>query len=222
MLFFYHPWNLTPKKAVALQSDLAGKIIPEGEPAVNFIAGVDVHPAEKAGMMRAAICVLSYPALELVEQKTAVVKTSFPYVPGLLSFREGPAVLAAFQKLKQQPDIILFDGQGIAHPRRFGLASHIGLLLDIPAIGCAKSRLYGSCGEPGPHKGDFSYLINEKREIIGACVRTRGNVKPLYVSTGHNVSLDFALNTVLACCVKHRQPEPLRLAHRAAKAAVSS
>ncbi|MBI5637348.1 MAG: deoxyribonuclease V [Nitrospinae bacterium] len=216
-MFFHHPWNLTPKEAVALQSDLAKKVVTEGEPAINFVAGVDVHPAEKTGMMRAAICVLSYPALELVEQKTALVKTSFPYVPGLLSFREGPAVLAVFQKLKHRPDIILFDGQGIAHPRRFGLASHIGLLLEIPAIGCAKSRLYGSCGEPGRHKGDLSYLFNEKREIIGACLRTRDNVKPLYVSAGHNVSLDFALKTVLACCVKHRQPEPLRLAHRLAQ-----
>lgn len=221
-MFFHHPWNLTLKDAVALQSSLAKKVIIEGEPAINFIAGVDVHPAEKVGMMRATICVLSYPALELVEQKTATVKASFPYVPGLLSFREGPSALAAFQKLKQQPDLILFDGHGIAHPRRFGLASHMGLLLDIPAIGCAKSRLYGSCGEPGPHKGDLSYLLNEKREIIGACLRTRDSVKPLYVSAGHQVSLGFALNIVLACCVKHRQPEPLRLAHRAAKAAVSS
>lgn len=221
-MFFHHPWDLSPKEAVALQSSLAKKVITEGEPAVNFVAGVDVHPAEKAGMMRAAICVLSFPALDLIEQKTVLVKTSFPYVPGLLSFREGPAVLAVFQKLKQQPDLILFDGQGIAHPRRFGLASHMGLLLDIPAIGCAKSRLYGSCGEPGPHKGDLSYLLNENSEMIGACLRTRDSVKPLYVSVGHNISLDFALNIVLACCVKHRQPEPLRLAHRAAKSAAGN
>lgn len=217
-----HPWNLTPKEAVALQSDLAKMVVTEGEPAINFIAGVDVHPVKKTGLMQAAICVLSYPALELAEQKTALVKTAFPYVPGLLSFREGPAVLAAFQKLKQQPDIILFDGQGIAHPRGFGLASHMGVLLGIPAIGCAKSRLYGSCGEPGLHKGNLSYLLNERREIIGGCLRTRDNVKPLYVSAGHNISLDFALNIVIACCVKHRQPEPLRLAHRAAKTALSS
>lgn len=217
-----HAWNLAPKQAAALQSDLAKKIVAKGKPAIRFIAGVDVHPADNADMMRAAICVCSYPALELIEQKTALVKTSFPYVPGLLSFREGPAALAAFQKLKQQPDVILFDGQGIAHPRRFGLASHLGLLLNIPAIGCAKSRLYGSCGEPGTHKGDLSYLLNEKREIIGASLRTRDNVKPLYVSVGHKVSLDFALKTVLACCVKHRQPDPLRLAHHAAKTSVSS
>ena len=201
---------------------MAQKVISEGEPNVNFIAGVDVHPAEKTGLMRAAICVVSYPALEPVEIKTALVTASFPYVPGLLSFREGPAVLAAFQKLKRQPDIILFDGQGIAHPRRFGLASHMGLLLNIPAIGCAKSRLYGDCGEPGPKKGDLSYLLSKDGEIIGACLRTRANVKPLYVSAGHNISLDFAVKTVLACCVKHRQPEPLRLAHRAAKTAVPS
>lgn len=216
-MFFYHPWNLTPKEAVALQSDLAKRVVTEGKPSINFVAGADVHPAGKTDMMRVAICVLSFPALELVEQKTALVKASFPYIPGLLSFREGPAVMAAFHKLSQQPDIILFDGQGIAHPRRFGLASHMGLLLDIPAIGCAKSRLYGSCGEPGPVKGEFSYLLDDGGGIAGACLRTRNNVKPLYVSVGHNVSLDFALNTVLACCVKHRQPEPLRFAHHAAK-----
>lgn len=201
---------------------MAQKVIAEGEPNVNFIAGVDVHPAEKTGLMRAAICVVSYPALEPVEIKTALVTTSFPYVPGLLSFREGQAAMAAFKKLRQQPDLILFDGQGIAHPRRFGLASHMGLLLDMPAIGCAKSRLYGSCGEPGPHKGNLTYLLDEREEIIGACLRTRDNIKPLYVSTGHKTCLAFAVKTVLACCVKHRQPEPLRLAHHAAKTAVPS
>lgn len=199
-----------------MQSDLASRIVAAGKPAAGFIAGVDVHPAGNSGMMRAAICVLSYPSLKPAEQKTATINVSFPYVPGLLSFREGPAVLAAFHKLRQQPDIILFDGHGTAHPRRFGLASHMGLLLDIPAIGCAKSRLYGSCGEPGPHKGDLSYLFNQQKEIIGGCLRTRDNVKPLYVSVGHKINLDFALKIVLACCVKHRQPEPLRLAHLAA------
>ncbi len=212
-----HSWNLTPKEAAALQSVLAKKVVTEGKPGIKLVAGVDVHPAKETGMMQAAICVLSYPALELVEQKTALAEASFPYVPGLLSFREGPAVLAAFKRLKRQPDIILFDGHGIAHPRRFGLASHMGLLLDIPAIGCAKSRLYGSCGEPGLHKGNWSYLLDGRGDIIGGCLRTRDNVKPLYVSVGYKVNLDFALNAVLACCVKHRQPEPLRLAHRAAK-----
>jgi deoxyribonuclease V len=214
---FQHPWDMSPKEAVALQSKLAANVIAEGAPDVSFVAGVDVHPVSATGMMLAAVCVLSFPSLELVEQKTARVKTDFPYVPGLLSFREGPAVLAVFQKLKTHPDLVLFDGQGLAHPRRFGLASHMGLLLDLPSIGCAKSRLYGDCGEPGPHKGDLSYLLDKNREIIGACLRTRDNVKPLYVSVGHKINLDSAIWLTLAYITKYRQPEPLRLAHRMAK-----
>ncbi len=214
---YQHSWNLSPKEAIALQSALAKKIISHGTPNIRLIAGVDVHPASQKDMMQAGICLLSYPAMQLIEQKTALVKVSFPYVPGLLSFREGPAVIAAFNKLKQKPDIILFDGHGIAHPRGFGLASHLGLLLNIPSIGCAKSRLFGDCGVPGPKKGNLSYLFNKQREIIGCSLRTRDQIKPLYVSVGHSISLDFALCVVLTCCVKHRQPEPLRFAHLLAK-----
>ncbi len=216
-MHFYHPWDLTPRQASALQADLAGKVVIEGEPAVNIIGGVDVHPAGGNGMIRAVITLLSFPALEPLERQSAMVKEKFPYVPGLLSFREGPAVMAAFQKLKHQPDLMLFDGQGIAHPRRFGLASHMGLLLDIPSIGCAKSRLFGTHDEPGKAKGEFAYLLDKQGEIIGAAMRTRDGVKPVYVSVGHHVGLDFALRTVLDCCTKYRIPEPLRLAHKAAK-----
>jgi deoxyribonuclease V len=145
---------------------------------------------------------------------------TFPYVPGLLSFREGPAVLDALDKLKSPPDLLIFDGHGLAHPRRFGLACHLGLLVDIPAIGCAKSRLCGQYEEPGPHRGDTMPLI-DKGEVVGAAVRTRAGVKPVFVSIGHRVDLPTSIHYVLACCRGYRLPETTRWAHRLAGAETS-
>ena len=212
----FHSWDITPREAVALQRELAPLIVREdrlGE--VRRVAGVDVGFEDNGRITRAAIAVLSYPELELVEQSVARVPTRFPYVPGLLSFREVPAVLQAFEQLSQRPDLILYDGQGIAHPRRIGIASHVGLLLDIPSIGAAKSRLCGSHEEPPPQRGAWAPLT-DRGEIIGAVLRTRDGVQPLYVSIGHRVSLETAIRWVLACTPRYRLPETTRWAHRLA------
>jgi deoxyribonuclease V len=165
---------------------------------------------------RAAVVVLSYPGLETLEIARAEKPLDFPYVPGFLSFREGPAVLAAFAKLTHTPDLLMFDGQGIAHPRRLGIAAHIGVLLDLPSIGCAKSLLVGRpTGELGPDAGAWVELI-DRREVVGALVRTRRNVKPMYISVGHKIDLPGAVQWVLACCRGYRLPEPTRRAHNAA------
>lgn len=177
------------------------------------MAGIDV--GIKKDMARAAAAVLSYPALALLEVALAEAPVSFPYVPGLLTFREGPIVLAALARLQLEPDLLIFDGQGIAHPRRLGLAAHIGVLVDRPSIGCAKSRLWGKHQEPGPEKGDYALLYDDQ-QVIGAVVRTRTGVKPVYVSVGHRIDLPRAIEYVLGCCTRFRLPETTRLAHRAA------
>ena len=166
---------------------------------------------------RAAVAVLEYPGLALVEQVVVRVATTFPYVPGLLSFREAPAVLAAFERVRIAPDLILYDGQGIAHPRRFGIASHVGLLLDCPSIGVAKSRLVGAHRMPATRRGAWTPL-RDAGELIGAVLRTRAGVKPLYVSIGHRVSLETAVRWTLACVTRYRLPETTRWAHRLASA----
>jgi len=164
---------------------------------------------------RGAVVVLSYPELELVETRVVEGKVDFPYVPGLLSFREAPLTLAAFERLDIAPDLVLFDGQGIAHPRRLGLASHLGLFLDIPTIGCAKSRLCGHYDTLGLEPGGYAELVDGE-EIIGAALRTKAGTKPVYVSIGHKVNLKSAINWVMRCCRGYRLPEPTRLAHLAA------
>ncbi|MHC4689392.1 MAG: endonuclease V [Planctomycetota bacterium] len=162
-----------------------------------------------------SVKVLKVPELEILETNSAVRKVRFPYIPGLLSFREGPVCIAAVKKLKSKTDIFLVDGQGVAHPRRLGLASHLGLFFDKPTIGCAKSRLTGSYREPGIRKGAYAFLNDEKKsEIIGAVVRTRTNVKSVFVSVGHKCSLEDAIKTILECTSKYRLPEPTRLAHQ--------
>jgi deoxyribonuclease V len=163
----------------------------------------------------AAVVVLSYPEMMLEEVETMTGRAEFPYVPGLLSFREAPLALAAFEKLRITPDLVIIDGQGYAHPRRMGIACHIGLFLDIPTIGCAKSRLCGVHGEPGKEAGSISDLTDND-EIIGRVIRTKSDVKPLYISVGHKISLENAAHWVSACCRGYRLPEPSRLAHLAA------
>lgn len=213
-----HRWDLTPKEAVALQKQLRDRVICEDRiGAVNHVAGVDVGFEDNGKVTRAAIAVLSFPELELVESVLAREPTRFPYIPGLLSFREVPAVLQAFASLRVMPDLLLYDGQGIAHPRRIGIASHVGLLLDLPSIGVAKTRLTGKHGPVPEAKGDWTPLT-DKGETIGAVLRTRVNVKPLFISIGHRVSLETVLHYVMACVTRYRLPETTRWAHRLASA----
>ncbi|MCX7683137.1 MAG: deoxyribonuclease V [Anaerolineae bacterium] len=209
-----HSWDVSPAQARAIQTRLRrALIIAPPTRAPENIAGIDV--SIRGETAKAAIALLSYPSLELLEATTAEVKVSFPYVPGLLAFREGPAVLAALERLSIRPDMLMFDAQGIAHPRRMGLATHIGILLDMPSIGCAKSRLCGEYSPPEKRKGSWTPLY-DKGEVIGAVVRTRDNVRPVFVSVGHRVDLEAAVAMVLSCATRYRLPEPTRQAHRIA------
>jgi deoxyribonuclease V len=213
-----HGWDLTPKEAIALQTALRGRVVRKDRiGAVRRVAGVDVGFEQDGRVTRAAVAVLDFPDLALVEQVVVRAATAFPYVPGLLSFREAPAVLAAFEEIRVAPDLILYDGQGIAHPRRFGIASHVGLLLDCPSIGVAKSRLVGEHRMPATRRGAWTPL-RDAGELIGAVLRTRAGVKPLYVSIGHRVSLETAVRWTLACTTRYRLPETTRWAHRLASA----
>lgn len=212
-----HPWQVTPAEAAAIQAGLAPLVERAdrfGE--VRAVAGIDV--SVRGGQAVAAVVVVTLPDLAVLEIATAQRPVEFPYVPGLLSFREGPAVLDALQRLHTTPDLLMFDGQGLAHPRRIGLASHLGLLLDVPSVGCAKSRLCGVAGIPDPQHGANAPL-SDGDEIIGAVVRTRAGASPVYVSTGHRVGLASAVYFVLACCKGYRLPEPTRLAHIAGRVA---
>ncbi len=209
-----HSWEVSPAQARAIQEHLRRQIVtapPERQPA--NVAGIDVSVRE--GIAKAAVALLSYPTLALLQAATAELPVSFPYIPGLLAFREGPAVLAALARLSIRPDMLMFDAQGMAHPRRVGLATHIGILLDIPSIGCAKSRLCGEHMPPAPGKGSWEPLY-DKGEVIGAVVRTRDNVRPVFVSIGHRMDLESAVAMVLNCTTRYRLPEPTRLAHQIA------
>jgi deoxyribonuclease V len=211
-----HGWQMTAAGAIELQKKLAAEVSREGDIAEpHLIAGVDISVNRWAKTGTAAVVVLSYPGLEPEEVKVVTDRIPFPYVPGLLSFREAPLILAACVELTVTPDILIVDGQGIAHPRRMGLASHLGLFLDVPTIGCAKSRLCGSHEEPDSHAGSYADLV-DNGELIGAVLRTRTDVNPLYISIGHKIDLPAAIRWVLECCRGYRLPEPTRLAHQAA------
>ncbi len=210
----YHRWDVTPQEAEAIQLSLAGRVILQPVPGqITRVAGVDMSAREVA---RAAVVLLSYPGLEVLEVARAEKPLSFPYIPGLLSFREGPAVLAAFEKLSMWPDLVFFDGQGIAHPRRFGIASHMGVLLDLPTIGVAKSPLAAHGPEPPPEPGSWVEWVNRRGEVVAAAVRTKRGTKPVYVSPGHKTDLPTAVQYVLSTCRGYRLPEPTRQAHIAA------
>ncbi len=207
-----HRWNLTLDEAITLQKRMRSRAILRGGPRqVRTIAGADVAYNEPGGQCFAAVVVMSVPTMETIDKATAESEISFPYVPGLLSFREGPAVLAAFAKLRHRPDLILFDGHGFAHPRRFGLASHLGYVLDIPSIGCAKTVLVGEHGTVGARKGSYAWLIDQGQRV-GAALRTRTGVRPIYVSPGHRVGFRAAIRLALAAVTRYRLPEPLRQA----------
>ncbi|WP_026596352.1 deoxyribonuclease V [Methylohalobius crimeensis] len=212
-----HRWDVSPEEAIALQQELRRYLRLEDDlpDPVHAVAGVDVGFKENGRVTRAAVAVLDFPSLKLQAQFSAEVPTSFPYVPGLLSFRELPAVLAALEKLRALPDLILCDGQGIAHPRRLGIASHLGILLDHPTIGVGKSRLTGKHG-PVPDERGAWVPLTDGDEVIGAVLRTRQGVKPIYVSPGHRIDLESAVRWVMACTTRYKLPETTRWADRLA------
>lgn len=209
-----HPWDLSPREAIQLQRELAGRFRAGEELGeVNLVAGLDV--GIRHDKARAAAVVLALPGLQIVEQAAVERPVTFPYVPGLLSFRELPALLEALARLHTVPDVLMLDGQGYAHPRRMGIATHLGIVLDHPTVGCAKSRLCGHYEEPGRERSSLAWLTEED-ETIGAVVRTRSGVKPVFVSMGHRVPLNSAIELVLRCCSHYRLPEPTRQAHHLA------
>jgi deoxyribonuclease V len=209
-----HSWDVDYKTAVAIQAELREKLILadglSGD--IRIVAGADISCTKGDDRVYAAVVLLDAATLEVIEEATYSCRISFPYIPGLLSFREGPPMLRAFEKLRRRPDMVLFDGQGIAHPRGFGLAAHMGLILDLPSVGCAKTRLIGAFEEPGAKKGQLSPLIHDGKPI-GAVLRTKDRVKPLFVSQGHRISLEHAVDVVLRCTRRYRIPEPVRRAH---------
>ena len=211
-----HSWELTPKEAVAIQETLADRIVlrdslPEQ---VRLVAGVDVSYQRRAERFHGAVVLVDLMTSAIVETAVASAEGQFPYVPGLLSFRELPVLLQAFRKLKTPPQVVLADGQGIAHPRRFGLASHLGLWIGLPTIGCAKSRLCGEAAEVGLVRGDKTPLLFDGQPV-GAVLRTKDRVKPMFISPGHLVSIERAIEIVLRCWGGYRLPEPTRQAHLA-------
>lgn len=209
-----HPWDVEPAQAIDIQKKLSKKIITTDKNGpVSTVAGIDV--SYKKGRGVGAVVIFTFPGLKLLDQWVTTASVVYPYIPGFLSFREIPVILPAMEKISEPPDLILMDGQGIAHPKCFGLASHLGVIFDVPTIGCAKSRLTGSFQPPGKDKGAVSYLY-AKNQVIGAVVRSRTNVSPLFVSPGHKISLQTAIAIVLTCCTRYRIPEPLRRAHHMA------
>jgi deoxyribonuclease V len=211
-----HKFDLSPAEAQGLQGELASKVVagpaldPEG---VRYVAGADV--STEGDRAYATVAVLDLPGLSVVEVRGFEAPLEFPYVPGLLAFREIPSVVGALRQVETAVDAVILDAQGLAHPRRMGLASHIGLFLDVPTVGCAKSVLVGKFEEPGVEKGSVSDLVH-RGEVVGRVVRTRTGVSPVYVSVGNRLDLGSAVELVLACCTKYRLPEPTRQAHNAA------
>ncbi len=210
-----HSWDLSPQEAIALQKRLASSVILKPLPEeITVVAGADVGYSRRHDTAVAAMATYTYPGLEFRELVRFQGKFSYPYVPGLLSFREIPLLLQAFERLREEPDVVLCDGQGTAHPRRLGLASHLGLWLNLPTVGCAKTRLVGTHGKVGPMKGQYRSLLYRK-ERVGVVLRTRTKVKPLYVSPGHLAEVESSRRLVMGCCLKYRLPEPIRRAHLA-------
>jgi deoxyribonuclease V len=209
-----HTWDVTPAEAVRLQEELRGLVVSRDDfpRAFETVAAMDVSYDRRAPFLFAGVVVLKLPTFEIVDQAVVRVRADFPYVPGLLSFREAPAGLRAWERLATRPDCLLCDGQGISHPRRFGLACHVGVCVDLPTIGCAKSVLVGAYEEPSGARGSRSDLIHDG-DVVGAAVRTRDGTSPVFASVGHRISLTTAVATVLACSPRYRIPEPIRQAH---------
>jgi deoxyribonuclease V len=219
MMVEAHPWAVSVREAFGIQEDLRKKLVLEdvsGDP--RTVAGVDVSYSRSRDLLFAAIVVLDAETLDIIEIVSAALAPVFPYIPGLLTFREGPVVLEAYERLSTEPDLLMFDGQGIAHPRGLGLASHVGVLLDKPSIGCAKSRLVGEFKEPKQKRGSMRTLSFQSRKV-GVVLRTRDNTKPLFVSPGHRITVETAARKVLDAGAGYRLPEPTRRAHHEAERA---
>jgi deoxyribonuclease V len=208
-----HPWNVTPKEAVEIQRRLQSRVILRNRiKRVRYVAGTDVSSSLTDDTVWAGVVVVKYPGLERVEERWARGKASFPYIPGLLSFREIPILVSALAKLKIMPDLILCDGQGIAHPRGMGLATHLGFLVDCATVGCAKSRLVGTYSGLGEDKGAYAELLYAGK-VVGVAARTRERVNPIFISPGNRITLKQSIRVVLSCSPKYRVPEPIRMAH---------
>ena len=208
-----HVWDVSSQEAIQIQKELSSRLdLTELPSQIRRVAGADVSFSRKSGRIWAGVVVFSFPELSRIEEEWVQDKVSFPYIPGLLSFRELPVLLKALKRLKTDPELILCDGQGIAHPRGLGLASHLGLHVDMATIGCAKSRLVGEFSEVEEQKGSCAPLWY-KEQMVGAVVRTRQGVKPLFISPGNRITLDESVKIVLECCGKYRMPEPTRQAH---------
>ena len=209
-----HSWNVSPEEAVRIQCDLRSKVIRKNDfGCLKTIAGVDIAFCATSNRAFAGIVVLSFPEMEILEKRVITGTITFPYIPGLLAFREGPLIVKLFQKINKNPDITLFDGHGLAHPLGCGIASHMGVLLNIPAVGSAKSKLTGTYHVPADKKGSAGNLYDKNRKVIGKVLRSRAGCKPIFVSVGHKISLITALNVTLQSCIKYRIPEPIRFAH---------
>lgn len=208
-----HRWDVSPREAVAIQRGLAAEVRQEPLPSpIETIAGIDV--SIRGDLAQAAVVVLRFPTLEVVDRAVWRRPAPFPYIPGLLSFREMPVILPALERLTVYPDVLVTDSQGRAHPRRFGLACHLGVLLDRPAFGIAKSLFVGTFEALAPEKGSRAALVDKKTgEVLGTVLRTRANVKPVYVSVGHRITLEEAVALALACAPRYKIPEPTRQAH---------
>lgn len=209
-----HKWDVTTQEAKEIQYRLKNMIEPvwDGRP-IRTVAGADVGFPDRDTVL-AAVVVLTWPGLQVIESNVKAQRCTFPYVPGLLAFREVPGLLSVLGGIEAKPDVLFCDAQGIAHQRRMGLATHVGILLDMPVVGCAKSVLYGRFEEPSDERGSYSHMFDDSGQVIGAAVRTRRAVRPVYVSIGNRIDLDTAIDLVLRCSPKYRIPIPLRLAHK--------
>ena len=209
-----HAWEVTAHEAIAIQKRLRAEVSTTGPTDdIRYIAGADIATSKDSPKAYAGVVVLSYPDLEVVEERGVEDAVRFPYVPGLLAFREGPALIRVFEQLTREPDVIVFDGQGLAHPRGMGIATHMGLVFDKPTIGCAKSLLYGRYQEPGQAKGAWADLRDSQGNVIGAVVRSKPKTTPIFVSIGHRIDLATAIRLLIDCTRGVRIPEPTRLAH---------
>ena len=217
-----HDWDISLSEAKVIQKELRKKIkIQSLKKQVHTIAGIDTAFEKKKGLCFTAVVLLSYPEMETIEELSVVKEIQIPYIPEFLSFREGPSIIKALNRLTVNPDLLMFDGQGITHPRMLGIATHIGVLYDISTIGCAKSRLTGTYNKVGRKRGDFSFLLGDKAKRIGVVLRTKEDVKPLFISPGHLIDIKTSMKIVLESAKKYRLPEPTRLADILSKKAKS-